>query len=67
MQQPLGFVIEGESHKVCKLRKSIYGLKQSLHAWFDKFSTILLEFGFVRCILIILYLLKGQQEVALYS
>ena len=29
MQQPKGFVHEGEEHLVCKLKKSIYGLKQS--------------------------------------
>lgn len=48
MQQPPGFVTEGESHKVCKINKSIYGLKQSPRAWFEKFNTILSEFGFVR-------------------
>ena len=38
MEQPPGFVVEGEMRKVCHLRKSLYGLKQSLHAWFGKFS-----------------------------
>ena len=27
MQQPVGFITPGQENKVCKLRKSIYGLK----------------------------------------
>lgn len=29
MDQPMGFVVKGQEHKVCKLKRSIYGLKQS--------------------------------------
>ena len=29
----------------CRLRKSLYGLKQSPRAWFDKFSQAVEEFG----------------------
>ena len=29
MVQPEGFIVPGSEHKVCKLKKSIYGLKQS--------------------------------------
>lgn len=50
MQQPPGYVPEGETHKVCLLKKSIYSLKQSPRAWFDKFSSLLIEFGFKRTI-----------------
>ena len=38
MEQPSGFVAWGEIGKVCRLRKSLYGLKQSPRAWFDKLS-----------------------------
>ena len=46
MEQPLGFVAQGEIRKVwCRLRKSLYGLKQSPRAWFDKFSQAIETFG----------------------
>ena len=45
MEQPLGFVAQGEIGKVYRLRKSLYGLKQSPRAWFDKFSQVVEEFG----------------------
>ncbi|KAL0410702.1 UNVERIFIED_CONTAM: Retrovirus-related Pol polyprotein from transposon RE2 [Sesamum latifolium] len=42
MEQPPGYVAQGEKQRlVCKLKKAIYGLKQSPRAWFDKFSRII--------------------------
>ena len=38
MEQPPGYVAQGESSEVCLLKKAIYGLKQSPRAWFHKFS-----------------------------
>jgi hypothetical protein len=50
MEQPPGFVAQGESQDhVCKLRKTLYGLKQSLRAWFRRFSEVVLKFGLQRC------------------
>ncbi|KAK4404853.1 Retrovirus-related Pol polyprotein from transposon RE1 [Sesamum angolense] len=40
---------EKKPHKVCKLKKAIFGLKQSPRAWFDKFNHITGEFGFSGC------------------
>ena len=45
MEQPPGFVAQGEIGKVCRLRKSLYGLKQSPRAWFGKFSHKVEKFG----------------------
>ena len=48
MEQPLGFVAQGESGLVCRLRRSLYGLKQSPRVWFDRFSSVVQEFGMLR-------------------
>ena len=45
MEQPPGFVAQGESSLVCRLRRSPYGLKQSPRAWFGRFSSVVQEFG----------------------
>jgi hypothetical protein len=50
MDTPPGFRAEGEyAGKVCRLRKSLYGLKQSPRAWFSRFSEVILSMEFVRC------------------
>ena len=46
MEQPTGFVKEGHEHKVCKLLKSIYGLKQSSRQWYFRFQEVVLSNGF---------------------
>nr|GEX46105.1 zinc finger, CCHC-type [Tanacetum cinerariifolium] len=38
MKQPEGFVMPGHESKVCKLKKSLYGPKQSPKQWHQKFD-----------------------------
>lgn len=46
MDQPEGFVDTQHSDLVCKLNRSLYGLKQALRAWFNKLYQSLVSFGF---------------------
>ena len=47
MDQPNGFVANGQEGKVCKLLKSLYGLKQAPKQWHEKFDRTLTSAGFV--------------------
>ena len=47
MDQPDGFVVNGQERKVCKLLKSLYGLKQAPKQWHEKFDKTLTAAGFV--------------------
>ncbi|KAJ7982285.1 Retrovirus-related Pol polyprotein from transposon TNT 1-94 [Quillaja saponaria] len=46
MEIPPGFSCQKIEGKICKLKKSMYGLKQSPRAWFDRFSWAMLSFGY---------------------
>ena len=46
MDLPPGFDSECKNGKICKLKKSLYGLKQSSRAWFDRFSNVIQRHGF---------------------
>ncbi|GJY41386.1 retrovirus-related pol polyprotein from transposon TNT 1-94 [Tanacetum coccineum] len=46
MEQPEGFMIQGQENKVCRLVKSLYGLKQAPKQWHERFDTTVTSFGF---------------------
>ncbi|XP_073507724.1 alpha-1,3-mannosyl-glycoprotein 4-beta-N-acetylglucosaminyltransferase C isoform X1 [Phyllobates terribilis] len=48
MEQPPGLKDERNPNKVCKLQKSIYGLKQAAKAWNDKITEVLTNEKFQR-------------------
>ena len=48
MKQPKGFIKEREEHLMCKLKKSIYGLKQSPRCWNAALGAHLKQIGFVQ-------------------
>ena len=45
MDVPIGY-IEMSSKMVCKLQRTLYGLKQSPRAWFGRFSLAMRKYGF---------------------
>lgn len=48
MQQPDGF--QKGTSKVCKLNRSLYGLKQASRMWNERFNEFIVKLGFKRCL-----------------
>ena len=57
MTQPKGFVDPKEARKVCKLKKSIYGLKQASRSWNIRFDEVVKGFDFI----------KNEEEPCVYK
>jgi hypothetical protein len=49
MEIPPGFANKQTIGKVCRLKKSLYGLKQSPRAWFDRFGRVVCDMGNHQC------------------
>ncbi|AAF19226.1 Highly similar to Ta1-3 polyprotein [Arabidopsis thaliana] len=48
MEQPEGFVSDSSENKVCRLKKSLYGLKQSPRQWNKRFDRFMSSQQFIR-------------------
>ncbi|KAJ9558432.1 hypothetical protein OSB04_013046 [Centaurea solstitialis] len=48
MVQPDGYKVKGKEDLVCKLQKSLYGLKQSPRQWYLKFDSFMRGVGYLR-------------------
>ena len=48
MDQPEGFEEAGKEHMVCKLKKSLYRLKQAPRQWYKKFDSFMVGHGYTR-------------------
>lgn len=57
MRQLPGFIVIGKEKMVCRLRKSVYGLKQSARCWNNCIDSVLKQMGFQR----------GETDPCLYS
>lgn len=67
MNQPPGFVRAGNESKVCLLKRSLYGLKQSPRQWYKRFDTFMMKCDFHRsdfdsCV----YIKTISKEVSVY-
>jgi hypothetical protein len=49
MEQLEGFSQPGQEYLVCKLKKSLYGQKQSLGQWYKRFDFYMIRIGYKRC------------------
>ncbi len=49
MDIPPGFATSQTKGKVLRLKKSLYGLKQSPRAWFDRFRRAMCGMGYKQC------------------
>ena len=47
MEQPKGYI--HNSSLICRLNKSLSGLKQAPRAWYAKMDSFLLSIGFIQC------------------
>jgi hypothetical protein len=47
MKQPVGYTKTGQEHLVCKLRRSLYGLKQAARSWNLKIDGVIKKLGFI--------------------
>ena len=57
MIQPEGFVDPNNTGKICKLKRSIYGLRQAARSWNIRFDEVIIDLGFI----------KNEEDYCLYK
>ena len=68
VEQPEGFVVQGQEEKVYRLNKALYGLKQALRSWYSRIGTHLMSLGFVKSPSeFTLYVKKVESEILVVS
>jgi len=66
MNQPERFVVEGKESFMCKLKKSLYELKQASRGWYKKISGYFEDIGFSKCFFDLdLYVLNQGKDLIL--
>ncbi|KAL0423424.1 UNVERIFIED_CONTAM: hypothetical protein Sradi_0877200 [Sesamum radiatum] len=48
IDQPEGFTVVGEKHKVCHIQRSIYGLNQASRSWKIRFDEVIQGYNFIK-------------------
>ena len=48
IDQSKGFEEAGKQHMICRLKKSLYGLKQALRQWYKKFDSFMVGHGYTK-------------------
>ena len=66
MDQPEGFVVPRKENLVCRLKKSLFGLKQSPRQWYKRFDSFMLSHGFKRSDYDSCVYLKTVNDSAIY-
>jgi hypothetical protein len=59
MEQPEGFVQNRRNKFVCRLKKSLYGLRQSPRQWYKKFDSFMVSQNYTRVSMIIVSTLRN--------
>ena len=49
MKQLEGYIQKGEENKMCLLKKSFYGLKQSPRQWYKQFDSFMIKIKYNQC------------------
>ncbi|KAJ0599630.1 putative RNA-directed DNA polymerase [Helianthus annuus] len=49
IEQPQGYIKQGEERKLCHLKRALYGLKQAPRAWYSRIDSYFMQREFRKC------------------